>query len=277
MIRILTDSSSGFTIEDAKKVGIEMVYLTISFNGKEYQDLLELSHEQFYVELKASKNLPKTSAVNQTAFEEVFNDVKEKGDEMIVLLIGDGVSATMHQAVAAKEAVAYDKIYVVDTLSVAPMIVALCMEAVKMRDEKKSIAEIVKQIEYLAPKTKFYTYLETLKYLRAGGRISGASAIVGTILGIRPIVGMKDGKVANFHKTIGARKAQDYCLAQLERADFEKPIYFGHTNAADDCEKFKERAKQMYPQIIDGGAWYVSATVGTHAGPGAVGVIFFEK
>jgi len=276
MVRILTDSSAGFTLEDANKIGVEMVYLPINFDGKEYLDILELSHKEFYVQLKASKVLPRTSAVNQAAFEEVFRDVKKKGDEMVVLLISSGISATTGQAVAAKQAVGYDKIHVIDTLCAAPMLIALVDEAVKMRDSKKSMTEIVAQMERLAPRVRLYAYVDTLKYLRAGGRISGASAIVGSIIGVKPIVGLIDGKVANLHKTIGVKKAQDYILEKLKNADFAKPIYFGHTNVEAECEKLKEKAKQIHPHIIDGGTWFISATIATHAGPGAGAIVFFE-
>ena len=254
-----------------------MVYLPINFDGKEFLDVKELSHEEFYVQLKASKSLPKTSAVNQTAFEEVFNDVKAKGDEMIVLLISAEISATTAQAIAAKQAVGYGKIHVVNTLGTAPMLIALVTEAVKMRDNKKSTAEIVQEMERLAPKARLYAFVDTLKYLRAGGRLSATSAIIGTLLGIKPICAMLDGKVASIGKTIGLRKAREAVLAKLEKANFDLPIYFAHTNAKDECEKLKERAKELHPQIKDGGSWFISATVATHSGPGAGAVIFFEK
>ena len=157
------------------------------------------------------------------------------------------------------------------------MLIALVMEAVKMRDAKKSAAEIIKEMERLVPQNRLFAYVDTLKYLRAGGRLSGTSALIGTLLGIKPIVTLRDGKVTSCHKTIGLKKAQEYILEQLKNADFEKPIYFAHTNAKEACEELKKRAKQLYPKLKDGGTWFISATVATHGGPGAGAVVFFEK
>lgn len=276
MFRILTDSSAGFSIEDAQKIGVEMVFLSINFDGKEFLDVKELTHEQFYVELKASKNLPKTSAVNQTAFEEIFQDVKKKGDEMIVILIAKELSATMSQAFAAQKATGYNKIHVIDTQGGAITEIALVMEAVRMRDERKSFVEIVAEIDRLAPKCKLFAYVDTFKYLRAGGRVSATSATIGTIIGIKPIVTLVGGIITNCRKTIGVRKAHEFMISQLGKADLEKPVYFGHANAKADCEKFCELAKQRHT-IKDGGCWFISATIATHSGPGAGGIAFFEK
>ena len=259
-------------------MNVEMVFLPISFDGKEYLDIKELSHEQFYVELKNAKNLPKTSAVNQTAFEEVFKDVKEKGDEMIVMPISNGISATTGQAIAAKEAVGYDKIHIVDTRCVAMALSGLVMQAVRLRNEKKNVQEIIAELERLAPKAKLYACLDTLKYLRAGGRISGTSAVVGTLLGIKPIAGLNaEGKVTSFHKTIGMRKAHDWVMEKLKNADPDLPIYYGFSDAKEVCEKFKERVMQAYPDLKDGGDWNMPATISVHSGPGATGLAFFEK
>jgi len=278
MIRILTDSSSGFSLESAKEAGVELVYLPINFDGKEFFDVLELPHEEFYVKLKESKNLPKTAAVNQTAFEEVFEDVKKKGDEMIVLLISDPISATTGQARAALEAVGYDKIHIIDNRRTTLPLFLLVNEAIKMRDAKKSVADIIAKMEELAPHARLYAYLDTLKHLRAGGRISGASAVIGSVLGIKPIAGLgPDGKVASFHKTMGTKKACLWMLDKLKNADFSYPVYFGHTNSLEEGEKFRAQAKEMFPDLIDGGILFISATIAVHAGPGCVGLGFVEK
>ena len=135
MIRILTDTSTGFTYDEVKKVGVEMASLPITFDDGEYFDGLTLSTEEFYIKQKAAKNFPKTSAVNQTAFAEFFGDAKRKGDEMIVLLISKELSATTSQAIQAKQEVGYDKIYIVDALTAATPLIALVLEAVRMRKE----------------------------------------------------------------------------------------------------------------------------------------------
>ena len=278
MIRILTDSSTGFSLEDVKKIGVEMAHLTINFDGIEYFDQKNITHDEFYIKFKTSKSLPKTSAVNQTAFEEFFEDVKKKGDEMIVLTIAKELSATHGEAVKAKAQVGYDKIHIIDTRAVATTLIALVMEAVRMRGEEKTAAEIIAELNKMVPKVKLHAYVDTLKYLRAGGRISGTSMVIGTLLKIKPALTLEDGKIISKHKTLGTKKAQEYLLSRLKEnnVDFSKPVYFAHTNAKEECEKVKEWAKREH-NLIDGGTWFISATVATHAGPGAVAIVFFVK
>ncbi|MCL2771168.1 MAG: DegV family protein [Firmicutes bacterium] len=278
MIRILTDTSSGFAPADVKKIGVEMASLPINFDGEEFLDGIDISHEEFYVKQKQAKEFPKTSAVNQTAFEEFFLDAKNKGDDMIVLTISKELSLTNSQAIAAKNAVGYDRIYILNTLTAATPLIALVLEAVRMRNEKMKVSEIVAELERLIPKAKLFAYVDTLKYLKAGGRISGTSATIGTMIGLKPIMTLIDGKVAACHKCIGARKAQGYIVSQLKTrdVDFSRPVYFAHTNVADECEALKAQAKKEH-NFIDGGTWWISATVAVHAGPGAVAVAFFEK
>jgi len=278
MIRILTDSSSGFTLEEVKKYNIEMMYIPINFDGTEYLDQKELTTDEFYAKLTTSKNLPKTSAINQILFEEVFNEAKEKGDELIVLTIAKELSITFEQAVRAKDAVGYDKIHLIDTSAVAPALIALVLETVRLRNENKTAKDIVLEIEKLVPRVKLYAYVDTLKYLRAGGRISGASAMIGTMLSIKPHLYMINGKLESYAKSRGLKKAQAHLLAQLKEqpVDFSMPIYFGHTNNIAECEKLKQEAIAEH-KFADTGNWAISATVATHAGPGAVAVVFFTK
>lgn len=278
MIRILTDSGSGLEPADAKKNNFEMVHMSINFADAEYWDGLDITAAEFYKKLRASKTLPKTSAVNRSFFEEIFNDVKSKGDEMIVLCMSRELSVTHDQAVLAKEAVGYDKIYIVNTLGVATMLVALVAEATKMREKGLAAPAIVAELETLVPKIKLFAYVDTLKYLRAGGRISASKAIIGTILGIKPNLVVTKGKLDSNAKFAGVKKAQDYLAARLKQhnIDFSKPVYFGHTDAENECEKVREQAKKSV-KFIDGGIYNISATIGTHAGPGAVALVFFEK
>ncbi len=278
MIRILVDSGSGLDLADAKKYKVERVHMSINFEDAEYYDGLDITSEDFYKKLKASKVLPKTSAVNSSSFEEIFNDVKKKGDEMIVLCISKELSITHQQAVLAKNNVGYDKIYIVSTLGVATMLIALLMEAVKLRDKGLAATAIVAELERLVPKVKLFAYVDTLKHLRAGGRISASKAIIGTILGIKPNLIVTDGKLDSNAKFAGVKKAQEYLASRLTQhnVDFSKPVYFAHTNAIAECEKVRERAKKV-AKFIDGGTYSISATIGTHAGPGAVALVFFEK
>lgn len=279
MTRILTDSSAGMTLEDVKKIGVEMVHIPITFDdGADFLDGKNLTIAEFYKKQAESKKLPTTSAINQATFEEVFNDVKKRGDEMVVLLLSSGLSVTTEQAMKAKEAVGYNKIYIVDALATVGTLIALVMEAVKLRDKKMSGAQIEKEIVKLVPKVKLFAYLETLKYLRAGGRISGVSAVVGTMLNVKPSLAIVNGKLESVHKSVGVKKAAEWVISQFNTHDVDltKPVYFGHANRVSEAEKLKEMAREVR-QFTDGGNWMVSATVATHTGPGAVYIVYFVK
>lgn len=279
MIRILTDSSAGFTLDDVQKIGVEMGYIPISFEDADYLDQFNLNAEEFYAKLKTVKRQPKTSAINQAAFEEVFRDVQKKGDEMIVLGLSSGLSVTYEQAVKAKEAVGYHKIYVVNTLAVTGTLIALVMEAVRLRNAKMPAIKIVEEIEKLVPKVRLFAYVDTLKYLHMGGRLSGGAAVVGTLLNVKPSLTVEEGKLHSRSKSIGIKKAQASILAEPDsfHVDWTKPFYFVHANTLEECAFVKEQAQNRYNKLIDGGIWYIPATIAAHTGPGAVALIFFEQ
>jgi DegV family protein with EDD domain len=279
MLRILTDSSTGFTLEEAKKFNVEMTYMPIMFEDGDYLDALTITNEDFYKKLSTSKTMPKTSLITQSVFEEIFEDVKKKGDEMIVLPISSGLSATYESAVKAQKEVGCDKIYVLDSKQTIAGLILLVMEAVKLREQKMKAADVVAAISAIIPKVETYGYFDTLKYLRAGGRISGVQAVVGTMLGVKPIVQiMADGKLENKHKCIGLKKAQAFILSRMKEKGFDNsfPVYFTHAQAANECSIVSERAKKEYG-ITHGGNFFISATVGTHTGPGAVVISFVKK
>ena len=279
MVRILTDSSAGFTKEQIEKMGVEVAHITVNFDGEEYYDGLTISYDEFFKKLKESRTLPKTAMVPEHTYTEFFEDVKNKGDEMVALMISRGLAGTYDGACRAQKSVGYNRVYVIDTRTTISGIAALTLEAVRLRDEGKSGAEIAKMVQEAAFRIKTYAYFDTLKYLSAGGRVSAASATVGTLLNIKPVLRVdEEGKLVSYAKGMGAKKAQAMLISTLEKDRFDKskPVYFGHASAPEDCEALVKQAKEKY-NINHGGTFYIAAAVGTHTGPGAISVTFFTR
>ena len=276
-LRILTDTSSGMQPEMAKKLNIELTHMPIMFGEEEFIDGVTLSPSEFYDRLENGKYMPKTALINTQNFVDIFEDVKNKNDEMIVFPISKHLSATHINALQAKKEVGYDKIYIVDTLQTTTPLTALVLEAIRMRVEGKSAEEIFKVCDELKTKIKIGAIVRTLKYLHAGGRLSTASATIGTMLNLKPIVSIVDGKVVNIHKCVGLKSSFAFIKKTFlsENTDRTKPVYFCHTNNLLECQQLKNTF--MEEKLIDGGTFDVGATVASHVGSGVVGMVYFVK
>lgn len=276
-IRILTDTSSGIQPEMAKKLNIELTHMPIIFGEEEFIDGVTISSQEFYNRLENGKNMPKTALINKQQFVDIFEDVKNKKEEMVVFPISQHLSATYENALHAHKDVDYDKIYIVDTLQTTTPLTALVLEAIKMREEGKSAEEIYHICEELKTKIKIRAIVRTLKYLHAGGRLSTASATVGTMLNLKPIISIIDGKVANVHKCVGLKNSFLYvkkmCLS--DNVDKTKPVYFCHTNNIPECQEFRNLFAEE--SLIDGEMYDVGSTVASHVGSGVVGIVYFIK
>jgi len=277
-VRILVDSSAELDKEFCEKNNIELMPNTISFGEQEFIAGETITTSEFYKKLAETKELPKTALINQFRFTEVFKDVQQKGDEMIVLVISKELSSTYQMAVMACEDVGYKGIYVLDHKTVTIAQTALVFEAIKMRSEGKSASEIANKLMQLKDKIKLYAAVSTLKYLKEGGRLSGAAAFVGTLLNVKPIIELTDGKIFSNYKCVGFKKAKSLLidLVKKDGVDTNFPVYIAHTNNLTDAKELEETISQELT-FKNGGIYEIGSVVGTHAGPGAVAVIFFKK
>ena len=278
-VKIVTDSASDITAEEAKAMGITMVPMSLQFGEEEYQCGVNLSAKEFYEKLVVAKELPKTSMVSAYCFEEEFKKQTANGDEVIVVVISSKLSGTCDAAKQA--ATAFEgKVFVVDSLSAAAGERLLCMYALKLIQEGKSAGQVFDELEKVKHKLCVMAALETLEYLKRGGRISSAAAFVGGMLKIKPVVKMVDGEVKMVGKAHGQRRASallNSIVKERGGIDFSMPygvIWAGlddgvAQNYIADCASYLEGRK--VPDYILG------STIGTHVGPGAFGWAFFEK
>ncbi len=279
MIRILSDSTCDFSRKDLDTLGVETVPLMIHFGGESFLDGVDISHQEFYRKLRAADTLPTTSQANPDQFEKVYTKYAQTQDELVVITISSKLSATFHSAQSAAEGFKPGTIHLVDSGSVSFGTQLLIREAVRLRDEGKLSAEgIARSISALVPRLRLYALLDTLRYLKLGGRLSGGAALIGGLLRVKPVVRCLEGKIEAVDKVRGSR-AGLLALTARFREDGPDLPYGLSFSSADNREGMEEALSAFAPlvgnaRIHTGG---MGSVIGTHAGPGAVGVAWIVQ
>ncbi len=277
-IRIITDSTSDIPVENQAVLDISIVPLSVIFEGKKYTDGIELKKEQFYEMLSHSTTLPSTSQVNPDEFEGLFKRFIDAGDTVIGIFISSKLSGTYQSAVIAKNALGSDRIYIVDSKSATFGLALLVYEAIKMRDGGASAEQIAAALTDLGDRVQFYAVVNTLKYLKMGGRLSSSAAILGGMLNIKPLVSIVDGEVKSVAKERGQKAAFAWILDKLrkEAPDTQYPVVAGHSNDPGVMEDFiitiTEAVNMERPIVCE-----IGCVIGTHSGPGCVGLAYIPK
>lgn len=287
MIRILTDSTSDFPALEAEKLGVAVVPLQVNFGDEHYRDGIDLTAELFYEKLAAAEKLPTTSQPSPALFLTHFEMAKRAGDTVICILLSAGLSGTCQSAQIAKEEAEYDDIYIVDSKNATLAASLLVRRALQHAAEGMSAAQIVADLEHAREHLHLMAVVDDLKYLRKGGRLSGAAAIAGGLLGIKPVVAINygekkaeghDGKIGLAGKARGMPGAYVAIFKLIEAVggiDENWPIVVGYTGKRGGVEPFVRYVTQnlhlQKPLVCP-----IGAVIGTHAGPGACGIAFFD-
>lgn len=270
MLQIITDSSADLTLEEAKALGIQIVPLSVIFGDKGYLDLEEMTKEEFSSRLSGGE-FPHTSQPAVDQFTEVF--AKTNGRETLVLLISSALSGTVNSANIAKRDGGFTNVHVYDSLCTTAMLRLMVETAYRNRD--KSAQEVVAILDELRPRIRLYAYLDTLEYLYKGGRIKKSVAIVGGLLGIKPIIQIpSEGTVVMAGKAHGQKKALK-ALADYYKAaavDENYPVYFLRSTAEEPAREAMALAGRNNDPLIQ-----ICCAVGTHIGPNAAGIVFVER
>jgi DegV family protein with EDD domain len=278
MIRIITDSTSDIPIEQQELLNIDIVPLSVIFEGKMFTDGIDLKKEQFYEMLGKSTTLPTTSQVNPSEFEPLFKRYIDAGDTVVGIFISSKLSGTYQSAVIAKETVGSDRIFIVDSKSATFGLALLVYEAMKLRDNGISAEVIYNTLLLLSSQIRFFAVVNTLKYLKMGGRLSSSAAILGGVLHIKPLVSIIDGEVKSVAKERGQKAAFSWILEKLrsDEPDMQYPFVLGHSNAPELLEEFNtyitSSIKVNTPVICE-----IGCVIGTHSGPGCVGLAYIPK
>ncbi len=278
-IKIMVDSASDFTRQQANDLGLLFVPMSVTFDGEEYLDGVDLFADEFYKKLESCNSMPRTSLINEFRWSEAFEEATKEGDELIVITISSKLSGTYQAAVNASKSF-QGKVFVVDSMSAACGEGILAKYAMKLRDEGKYTQEIFHRLNEKKKDICVYAVIDTLKYLKKGGRISATTAIIGTTLSIKPIVGIVDGEVKMLGKAMGNKKGNFLLNRMVESVggiDFDMPwCYLWSGNHNSNIEKYVKSTQSL----VEGrqGEWNVlGGTIGTHVGAGAVGLAFFQK
>ena len=278
MLRIVTDTGSDIPYLGAEALGLEVVELGIAFETLSYDYRNDPDFDVFYDNLTRSKRLPTTSQVTPGQYLDIFEDVEAKGDEVLVLTISGGLSGTYESAVMAKEMSGYDGITVIDSRQCTIALRLLAQYAVKLRDEGKSRAEIAETLEALKERVSFAVVLDTLTFLKKGGRVPPAMALIGEVLGMKPVVAMQGGKPESMAKVRGldAGKQELWKKFEAEGHDPNWPVYFGYSKDKARGEAFMQETKEKYG-LTNCHLYPVGGVIGTHAGPGGIGIGYVRK
>ena len=277
-VKIIVDSTADLTKEVKDRV--EIVPLTLRFGEEEFVDGVTINHKMFYEKLVESDVIPTTSQATPMAFEPYFEKVNEDGDTAVVIALSSKLSGTYQSATIASEN--YDDIYVVDSMSTTIGQGILVEYALSCVDKGMSAKDIADELNRIKDKLIVVAMLDTLEYLKKGGRISAAVAFAGGILNIKPVVAIDKGEIVMLGKARGSKQANNLLVQEIEKAggvDFDLPVLLGYTGLSDALlHKYIEDSKDLWAHAkAELNISPIGAVIGTHAGPGAVAVAFFKK
>jgi DegV family protein with EDD domain len=278
MIKIVTDSTAYLPEATVRQHDIRIVPLYVHFGEKAFREGVELSNKEFYTRLKEAPELPTTSQPSAGEFHQVFKELLEAGHEIVTLTISSKLSGTWNSAMAAKEMLPDAEITVIDSLSTSVGLHLMVEAAVEAASAGATRQEIVEKVEAIKQSLQIFFVVDTLEYLAKGGRIGNASAFLGTLLKVKPILVLQDGAIEPLEKVRSKRKAQARMLDLVEEyAGSRGPqATTAITNALvpDEAEAVKteimERLGCREPVMGE-----LGPVVGTHTGPGVVGVAVY--
>ena len=277
-VRIIVDSSTD--VGEQYRSRIEVVPLTLHFGDQEYFDGVTIDKQEFYRKLVESDVLPTTSQATPAMFDSVFREVAAAGDSAVVICLSSKLSGTYQSACIAAED--YENIYVVDSLSVAIGTGVLAEYAVRCAEEGMPASLIASLVTQRREDICVIALLDTLEYLKKGGRISKTVAFAGGVLNIKPVVTVTEGEVNLIGKARGSRNGNNLLVEKIRQAggvDFTLPVLLGYTGLSsalldkyvDDSRELWKDALEEIPRSL------LCSVIGTHVGPGAVAAAFFKK
>lgn len=278
-VKIIVDSTSDLTPEVAQQVKI--VPLTIHFGEKQYVSGVDIDSKKFYEMLVESDVLPTTSQPTPYAFSQVFQEVVDAGDTAVCLTVSSKLSGTYQSASIAAEEFP-GKIFVVDTLTVAIGGGILAEYALQLANSGMTAEEIAQDVLAQREKVRVLALVDTLEYLKKGGRISSTVAFAGGLLNIKPVISVTDGEVKMMGKARGSKQGNNLLVQEIQKSggvDFTKPLMLGYTGLSDALlQKYIADSAALWEgQVENLPVSIVSSVVGTHVGPGAVAVAFFAQ
>lgn len=279
-VYFVIDSASDVLPNQAEALGnVKVIPLKVVFAEQEYADSVNLTHEEFFEKLASSKELPTTCQVPPADFEGAFETLVNQGHQVVAITISSQLSGTYQSAmIAAGEF--EGKVFVVDSKSAAIGERVLLLRGLQLAQQGMDAAQIARQLTREKDRIRLMAALDTLEYLKKGGRISSATALAGSLLSIKPLIELKDGAVAMAGTARGNKKA-NLLLSELAAnyggINYDMPVAFTYAKERSLLDQLIAQCPQLWEQETEVPAYSLGCTIGTHVGPGAYGVAFFEK
>lgn len=274
-VRIIVDSAADLTAE--VKSQVTMIPLTVSFDDEEFADGIALSREEFYQRLESSDVLPKTSQASPAVYAEYYQVVADAGESAVVITLASALSGTYQSAMIASEE--YPHIYVVDSKTATVGIGILTMRALELVAEGKDAKTVAEVLEQEKQDIRLVAVLDTLEYMKRGGRISKATAFAGNLLNIKPVISVQDGRIQVIGKARGSKQGNSMMLQQIAQGggvDMARPYMLGYTGLSDEMlQRLMEDSDALWPEAPATAG--IGSVIGVHAGPGAVAIAYFKK
>lgn len=280
MIKILVDSSSDIEQDEAERLGVTLMPIQIRFGDEEFLDGVNITHTQFFEKLIESAELPQTSQINEFRWAEEFALLTADGSDVIAITLSSKLSGTYSCAVKAAKKFA-GKVFVVDSLNACIGERLLIEYALRLLKSGATSEKIVKELEEKKHKIQLLALLDTLKYLRKGGRISSVTAIAGEMLSIKPVVSVTKGEVKLVGKAIGSKKGNNLVMQLVQKCggiNFDMPYALAYSGLSDAfLQKYLRDSESLWKGKTDNiPAYMIGSTIGTHVGPNAIAVAFFS-
>lgn len=277
--RIVVDSTADMTAEIKDRLTV--VPLTVHFGDEEYIDGVTINHREFYEKLIESDVLPSTSQATPDAFSKVFGEAVNAGEDVVVITISHKLSGTYQSAVIAAEDYP-EHVFVVDSGTVTIGAGILAELALRLADSGVEARKIAECLTAERENVCVIALLDTLEYLKRGGRISKTVAFAGSMLSIKPVICVRDGEIVMLGKARGSKQGNNLLVKEIEEAGgvaFDKPVLLGYTGLSDLLlKKYVEDSAALWQDGTDElRSTPIGSVVGTHAGPGAIAAAFFKK
>lgn len=280
-IRIVTDSGADLESYEYQDLQVELIPIPMTMDGTTYLADASFDKSDFFRMLKEAEAFPSTSQPSPAQFQAIFEDARQKGDELIYITLSSGLSGTYQSACMIRDLDEYNNVYVVDSLTATLGQKLLVMEAVRLRKQGKTAREIAATLESIRDRVRIYAGIDTLEYLYKGGRLSRASASIGTLARIKPVISVNvEGKIQLIGKGLGIGKAISIVNSFVEKMppDPNYPVLCVYSGSPANLTELREKAKKAIDlDVPEEQCFSLGPVIGAHIGEGAFGFIYISK